>query len=123
MFRKLVSVDEAEKILAKNFTPRPVGSEFVALSEAYERVLADDVISSYDIPPFNRSTVDGYAVKASDTFGAEENRPVTLRLNGRVNIGEAPKVKVRKGTSVEIVTGAPIPEGADAAVMIEYTER
>ena len=123
MFRKLVSVDEAERILAKNFTPKPVGSEFLALSEAYGRVLADDVVSSYDIPPFNRSTVDGYAVKASDTFGAEENRPVTLRLDGRVNIGEAPKANVKKGTLVEIVTGAPFPEGADAAVMIEYTER
>ena len=123
MFRKLVSVDEAERILAKNFTPKPVGSEFVALSEAYGRVLADDVISFYDIPPFNRSTVDGYAVNASDTFGAEENRPVTLRLTGGVRIGEAPKAKVLKGALVEIVTGAPIPEGADAAVMIEYTER
>jgi putative molybdopterin biosynthesis protein len=109
--------------LSKNFTPKPVGSEFVALSEAYGRVLADDVVSSYDIPPFHRSTVDGYAVRALDTFGAEENRPITLRLNGRVNIGEAPKAKVSKGALVEIVTGAPIPEGADAAVMIEYTER
>ncbi len=123
MFRKLVSVDEAERILAKNFVPRPVGSESVSLSEAYGRVLANDVVSPFDIPPFSRSTVDGYALKASDTFGAEENRPITLRLAGRVNIGEAPKAKVRKGTLVEIVTGAPIPEGADAAVMIEYTER
>lgn len=123
MFRKLVSVDEAERILAKSFAPKPVGSEFVALSEADGRILANDVVSLYDIPPFNRSTVDGYAVKASDTFGAEENRPVTLRCTGRVNIGEAPKAKVRKGTLVEIVTGAPIPQGADAAVMIEHTER
>jgi molybdenum cofactor synthesis domain-containing protein len=123
LFRRLISVDEARRILAKNFKPRPVGSEVVALSEAYGRVLADDVVSSLDIPPFSRSTVDGYAVKASDTFGAEENRPVSLRLTGRVNIGEAPKAKVRKGALVEIVTGAPIPEGADAAVMIEYTER
>lgn len=115
-------MDEAERILAKSFVPKPVGSEFVALSEAYGRILANDFVSPHDIPPFNRSTVDGYAVKAADTFGAEENRPVTLRLTGRANIGEAPKVKVRKGTLVEIVTGAPIPEGADAAVMIEYTE-
>ncbi len=123
MFRKLVSVDEAKRVLARSFTPRPVGPEVVALSEAYGRVLADDVVSSYDIPPFNRSTVDGYAVKASDTFGAEENRPVTLRLTGRVNVGEAPKARVQKGTLAEIVTGAPIPRSADAVVMIEYTER
>jgi putative molybdopterin biosynthesis protein len=123
LFRKLVSVDEAERIFEKNFVPKPIESELVALSEAYSRVLANDIASSLDIPPFNRSTVDGYAVRATDTFGAEENRPVTLRLTGRVNIGEAPKARVRKGTLVEIVTGAPIPEDADAAVMIEYTER
>jgi molybdenum cofactor synthesis domain-containing protein len=123
LFRKLVSVDEAKKILAKNFTPKPVGSEIVALSEAYDRVIASDVVSRYDIPPFTRSTVDGYAVKASDTFGAEENRPVALRLRGRVSIGEAPKVRVQKGTLAEIVTGAPIPEGADAIVMVEYTDK
>lgn len=123
MFRKLVSVDEAKKILAKNFSPSPVGSEIVALSEAYDRIVASDVISRYDIPPFARSTVDGYAVRASDTFGAEENQPVALRLRGRVSIGEAPKVRVQKGTLAEIVTGAPIPEGADAVVMVEYTEQ
>jgi len=123
LFRKLVSVDEAKKILAKNFTPKPVGSEIVALSEAYDRVIASDVVSRYDIPPFTRSTVDGYAVKASDTFGAEENRPVALRLRGTVSIGEAPKVRVQKGTLAEIVTGAPIPEGADAIVMVEYTDK
>ena len=123
MFRRLVSVDEAKKILARNFTPKPVGSELVTLSEAYDRVVASDVVSRYDIPPFTRSTVDGYAVKASDTFGAEENNPVTLRLGGKVSIGEAPKVRVQKGTLAEIVTGAPIPEGADAVVMVEYTER
>jgi putative molybdopterin biosynthesis protein len=123
LFRKLVSVDEAKKILAKNFTPKPVGSEIVALSEAYDRVIASDVVSRYDIPPFTRSTVDGYAVKASDTFGAEENRPVALRLRGAVSIGEAPKVRVQKGTLAEIVTGAPIPEGADAIAMVEYTDK
>jgi putative molybdopterin biosynthesis protein len=123
LFRKLVSVDEAKKALAKNFTPSPVGSEIVTLSEAYNRVAASDVVSRYDIPPFARSTVDGYAVKASDTFGAEENHPVTLKLGGRVSIGEAPKVRVQKGTLAEIVTGAPIPEGADAVVMVEYTEQ
>jgi len=123
LFRKLVSADEAKKILAKNFTPSPAGSEIVALSEAYDRIVASDVISRCDIPPFARSTVDGYAVRASDTFGAEENQPVALRLRGRVSIGEAPKVRVQKGTLAEIVTGAPIPEGADAVVMVEYTEQ
>lgn len=123
MFRKLVSVDEAKEILQHNFNPKPVGTESVPLFDAYRRVLATDVISPLDIPPFNRSTVDGYAVNAADTFGAEETRPVSLKLIGRVSIGESPKVKIMKGTSAEIVTGAPIPQGADSAVMIEYTER
>jgi putative molybdopterin biosynthesis protein len=123
LFRKLISVDEAKKILAQNFNAKPVGKEFVLLSEAYNRVLATDVISPLDIPPFNRSTVDGFATKAADTFGAEENRPIALKLIGMVNIGEAPRIKVEKGTVAEIVTGAPIPEGADAVVMAEYTVR
>lgn len=121
MFRKLVTVDEAKRILAQNFTPKPVGKEFVPLNEAYDRVLAVDVVSPFDIPPFSRSTVDGYAVQAADTFGAEENHPVSLNLIGKVSVGEAPKIKVEKEATVEIVTGAPIPDGADAAVMVEYT--
>ena len=91
--------------------------------EAYNRVLNEDVVSTLDIPPFNRSTVDGYAVKAEDTFEADENTPATLKVSGTVNIGEPPNVKVGKGEAVEIVTGAPIPEGADAVVMVEDTQR
>ncbi len=121
MFRKLVSVDEAKRILAKNLQPKLVGSETMPLSDAYNRVLAMDVVTPLDIPPFNRSTVDGYAVKAADTHGAEEGHPVKLSLIGKANVGEASKVKVKKGTAVETVTGAPIPEGADAVVMVEYT--
>lgn len=123
MFRKLVSVDEAKKALTQNFTPKPVGKEFVALSDACNRVLAKDVVSPLNIPPFNRSTVDGYAVKAKDTFDAEENRPVSLRILGKVNVGEAPRIKVEEGTVAEIVTGAPLPEGANAVVMVEHTSR
>jgi len=123
MFRKLVSVDEAKRILAKNFTPKPVGKELVPLSEAYNRILTRDVVSPLDIPPFNRSTVDGYTVKGADTFGAEETRPIALKLIGKVDVGEAPRVKVEKGTTAEIVTGAPIPEGADAVVIVENTVR
>jgi len=123
VFRKLATVDEAKRILAQNFTPKPVGKESVPLSEAYDRVLAVDIVSPFYIPPFNRSTVDGYAVKAADTFGAEENHPASLKLIGKVSVGEAPTIKVREETLAEIVTGAPIPHGADAVVMVEYTAR
>ncbi|MEM1563337.1 MAG: molybdopterin-binding protein [Candidatus Bathyarchaeia archaeon] len=123
MFRKLLTFDEAKKVIEKNFEAKPLGIEEVPLLEACNRVLAEDIKAQLDIPPFNRSTVDGYAVKAEDTFGADENRPVKLKLCGVVNVGEMPKIKVEHGTAVEIMTGAPIPDGADAVVMVENTER
>ncbi|MGC8997880.1 MAG: gephyrin-like molybdotransferase Glp [Candidatus Bathyarchaeia archaeon] len=123
MFRKLLTFEEAKQAIQRNFEAKPLGVEEVRLLEACNRVLAEDVTALLDIPPFNRATVDGYAVKAEDTFGADENRPVKLRLCGAVNVGEMPKIKVEKGTAAEIMTGAPIPEGADAVVMAENTER
>ena len=123
MFRKLLTLDEAKKVLAQHFTPKPLGIEEVSLLDAHNRVLAEDVKADLDIPPFHRSTVDGYAVKAENTFGAEESKPVKLKICGTVNIGELPKIKVAHGEAAEIVTGAPIPEGADAVVMFEHTER
>jgi molybdenum cofactor synthesis domain-containing protein len=120
MFRKLRSLDEAKQTLKQNFTPKPVGVEEVPLSLVHNRVLAEDIVAPIDVPSFTRSTVDGYAVKAADTFGAEEDQPIALKLCGSVRIGETPKVTVEKGTTVEIVTGAPLPNGADAVVMLEY---
>jgi len=121
VFRKLVSVEEAKQILAQSFTPEPVGKERVSLSQALGRVLATDVTSPLNVPPFDRSTVDGYAVKSADTFGADEDKPIALKLCGQINVGETPKVKVQKGTAAQIATGAPMPEGADSVVMVEYT--
>jgi len=123
LFRKLASFEEAKKIIAQNFSPNPVGAEQVPLSEAHGRTLAEDIVATMDVPPFNRSTVDGYAVKASDTFGAEEDQPITLRLCGKVVVGEYPDLIVERGTATEIVTGAPLPEGADAVVMMEHTNQ
>jgi putative molybdopterin biosynthesis protein len=121
MFKKLISFDEAKKIIAENFSPKPIGKETVSLKHAYNRVLAEDVVAPIDVPPFNRSTVDGYAVKAQDTFGADEDSPVTLKLCGRIKIGEPPKITIEKGTTAEIATGAVLPGGADAVVMFENT--
>ena len=123
MFRKLQTFDEAKKTIADHFKPVFLGEENVVLLEAYNRVLNEDIISGIDIPPFNRSTVDGYAVKAEDTFGASENKAVKLKVTGVVNVGEQPKIAVGRGETAEIVTGAPIPPGADAVVMVEDTER
>ena len=123
MFRKLMTFEEAKKAINDHFKPIFLGEEEAALLEAYNRVLSQDVVSTLDIPPFNRSTVDGYAVKAKDTFGANENKPSTLKVTGAICVGEKPYFTVAECEAVEIVTGAPIPEGADAAVMIEDTER
>ncbi|MEM2387184.1 MAG: molybdopterin-binding protein [Candidatus Bathyarchaeia archaeon] len=122
MFRSLLTLEEAKKAIEEYFEAKPLGIEGVPLLEACNRVLAEDVIAPLDIPPFNRSTVDGYAVKAEDTFSADENRPVKLKLCGTINVGEMPKIRVERGTAAEIMTGAPIPEGADAVVMAEDTE-
>ncbi len=121
MFRKLLSFDEAKQLLEQTFDAKPVGVETVSISEAHERVLAQDIVAPLNIPPFSRSTVDGYAVKAADTFGASEDQPVTLKFCGHVAIGESPNVAVKNGLAAEIVTGAPIPDGADSVVMVEQT--
>ena len=123
MFRKLMTFEEAQQAIFSHFTPPNLGAEEVVLIEAYNRTLAQDVVSTLDIPPFNRSTVDGYAVKAEDTFEADETKPAELKVAGAVSVGEQTKVKVGVGEAVEIVTGAPIPEGADVVVMVEDTER
>ena len=123
MFRKLMTFEEAKKAIDDQFKPVFLGEEETVLLEAHNRVLNEDVVSTLDIPPFNRSTVDGYAVKAQDTFEADENQPATLGVSGAVNVGEQPNVKLAKGKAIEIVTGAVIPEGADAVVMVEDTER
>ncbi len=123
MFRKLLTFDEAKQVIGQHFKPKPLGVKEIPLLEAYNRVLGEDITATLDIPPFNRSTVDGYAVRAEDTFGAEENKPVRLKICGTVNVGEPPKASVDHGKAAETVTGAPMPEGADAVVMFEHTER
>lgn len=123
MFRNLLSFDEAKQILKQNIFPKPVGVERVSLSRAHNRVLAKDVVAPIDIPPFNRSIVDGYAVKAADTFGANEEEAVSVSYCGQVAVGESPRIVVEKGLGAEIVTGAPLPTGADAVVMVEHTNR
>jgi len=123
MFRKLLSFDEAKQLLRQTFSAKPVGVEQVSISKAHNRVLAKDIVAPMNIPPFTRSVVDGYAVKAAGTFDASEDKPVSLKYCGHVAIGESPNVVVENGLAAEIVTGAPLPEGADSVVMVEYTTK
>lgn len=122
MFRQLMTFDEAKKAISLHLKPEALGGEELPLLDAHNRVLMENITSLLDIPPFNRSTVDGYAVIAEDTYGAEENKPVTLDVLGVVNVGELPRLSIVRNGTAEIVTGAPIPEGADAVVMVEDTE-
>jgi len=123
MFREIVSLEKAKRILSEKFVPKTVETEEVGLLDAYGRVLAEDVKAPFNVPSFNRSIVDGYAVRAEDTFGADEERPIKLKVVGKVNMGETPKVAVKQGEAVEVATGAALPEGADAVVMAEYSSR
>jgi molybdenum cofactor synthesis domain-containing protein len=98
-------------------------TEPVPLLDANSRVVARDVISDHDVPPFARAAMDGYAVVAEDTFGASRFEPKTLRVIEKVYTGQVPSKRVASGECVEIATGAPMPEGADAVVMVEESER
>jgi molybdopterin molybdotransferase len=94
----------------------------VPLDAALGVVLAAPVVSSEDVPPFANTAMDGYAVRAADTAGAESGSPVTLRVVGDLQAGRAPDREVGPGEAIRIMTGAPIPSGADAVVMVEQTE-
>jgi len=120
-FRNLASVEEAEEV-ARKLTPERRTVE-VPLAEARGRVLAESVDSPIDVPGFDRSLMDGYAVRAEDTYGAGETEPAVLEVVGKVPAGEPPDVVVGEGETAEISTGAPIPEGADAVVPVEETSR
>jgi len=97
-------------------------SETVPLREARGRVLAERVDAAIDVPGFDRASMDGYAVRARDTFGADEADPVELDRVGAVHAGVAPDVAVEPGTCAEVSTGAVMPDGADAVVMVERTD-
>ena len=103
---------------------RPIcRTERVALDAAVGRVNANDVLSPMDVPPFARSAMDGYAVIAAGTSGASRATPARLRLLDRIYTGEPSSITVTAGACAEIATGAPLPAGADAVVMVEETAR
>ncbi len=119
-FARYTRLGDALKIVLSRV--KRLGSEMVSFERALERVLAEDVTSKIDVPPFDRSAVDGYAVQAADTFRVSETKPKRLRVIGSAKIGAPTKLRVRKGEAVKLMTGAPIPRGADAVVMVEHTK-
>ncbi len=119
-FTSTISIGEAHAGVEAGIRPLD-RRERVPLLEGSGRVVASDVVATLDVPPFNRASMDGYAVVAADTAGASRADARTLKLAGRVFTGDVPTVRVTPGTCVEIATGAPMPDGADAVVMVEDT--
>jgi molybdopterin molybdotransferase len=120
LFHVLTPVD-ALHVLHENLRPRVV-AERVPLARALDRVLAQDLIAPLDLPDFARSTMDGFAVRAADTYGASEGLPAYLTLAGEVFMGTQADVTVGSGQAARIATGGMLPEGADAVVMVELTQ-
>ncbi|MDD4446777.1 MAG: molybdopterin biosynthesis protein [Methanothrix sp.] len=119
-FRSLISLEEALSIVQSRL-PR-TSIKAVPLPLAQGRILAEKIISSLDVPGFARASMDGFAVQAEDTLEAREDRPVCLRLAGSVPMGALPHVRVARGEAAEVSTGSMMPPGADAVVMIEYSQ-
>ncbi len=120
--KETIPLDEARQLIADACKPID-RTERVRIVDANSRVAAADVASTRDVPPFSRAGMDGYAVRAEDTFGASRYEPKTLRVIEKVYTGQVPTKTIEAGTAVEIATGAPMPPGADAVVMVEETEK
>jgi len=116
---KMISVDEALEYVLKHF--EPLEPEEVEILDALGRVLAEGVYSDMEIPPFDNSAMDGYAVRAGDTAEANPDAPVTLQVIGNLAAGYTTELVVEPGTAIRIMTGAPLPAGADAVVRFEET--
>jgi len=119
-FKTLLSRVEALGIIEGN-TTRIGRTEEVPIEEASGRVLVEDVVADFSVPPFDRSAMDGYAVRAEDTYGASGFNPNRLKLIGVQHAGELFDGTIGKGECVQVATGSPVPEGSDAVVMVEFT--
>ena len=120
--RETIPIDDAKAMMMEAAAPL-TRTERVAIRDAIDRVLATPAVSGIDVPPFDRAAMDGYAVVAEDTFGAGRYDPKVLRSVGTVYTGDMASRALTRGECMEIATGAPVPEGADAVVMVEETER
>ncbi len=115
-----ISVEEALEAVLARFSP--LEAEEVPLLGSLGRVLGEDVVAGENIPPFHNSAMDGYAVRAADVAEARRDMPIRLRLIGEVAAGAMAGVAVTPGTALRIMTGAPLPEGADSVVPFEQTD-
>ena len=121
-FLKTISVDEF-KIILDSIPRLKVEEEIIAIRESFNRILSRDIESKIDVPHFRKSRMDGYAVMAEDTFGAEEDNLIELELLETIQAGDIPQKSLRKGFCSYVATGAAVPENADGVVMVEFSER
>lgn len=119
---KVKTPQEVLEMINSEFAPIEMASELVSLDKAVGRVLSEDILSTEYVPDFDRSTVDGFAVKASDTFGCSDAIPAILNKTGEVLMGEAATEEIASSCCCAVPTGGAVPNGADSVVMIEYTE-
>ncbi len=112
------TLKEAQEEFSKHWNPTQK-TEKIPLNKARGRILGQSVKSQIDLPPFDRSVYDGFAVRGEDTFGAEEDNPIILTKKGEIHAGEKPQLEIIEKTCAKIATGAVVPKGADAVVMIE----
>jgi len=122
-FLTLLPPDDARTLLLSHLSPPKIVSESIAVSSSLGRFTASDIIAPHPLPDFPRTTVDGYAVRARDTFGASDSLPAYLTLVGEVPMGDAPAFEIGAGQCALIHTGGMLPKGADAVVMLEYTQK
>lgn len=122
MMSEFFQVTDVDEVLALRERFARMGIEQISLDTALERVLGADLIAAYDIPGFDRSTMDGFAVKAGATFGASEANPAYLAVVGAVAMGQAADIVVGAGQAARIATGGMLPQGADSVVMVEHTD-
>ena len=120
-FKLLISREEATKRIMNSVKPVE-RTEAVPIEESMGRVLAEDAVANEDVPTFTRAAMDGYAVKAEDTYGASQQNPKTLKVVAVLHAGESASVAVNKGECVRIATGCPVPLGSDSVVMVEFTD-
>ena len=122
-FKHLTPTNEALEAVMQEVPRRVIAVETVPLLSALGRILSHDLMSPSDIPPFDRAAMDGFAVRAEDTYGASAGSPILLNSIGGVGIGVVPTVSVRKGDAAFVVTGGGMPQGANAVVMVEYAKQ
>ncbi len=120
--KEFFKVTNLDRVLKYTFDFPTVDTEKVHLSDMTGRILAGSIVSDIDLPDFSRSTMDGYAVRGSSTFGATEGNPAYLTVKGSVAMGESPNFSIGTGEVARIATGGMLPNGSDSVVMIEHTE-